>query len=146
MRSSVKSRSKDSDGRAIPHVNALKAACNELGRPDLYKPLTNFLLVNPVLAERNLKYALKQKRFGTAAGVMLYRSRDSEAKEYLEMAARLAKPDSAKQRRIQTFLDNFATVAKIARSSWRKSGKYEKEKREEKARMERRARLRTFRR
>jgi hypothetical protein len=109
------------------HASSLKGACNELGRPDLYAALSSVLILNPRLAEQKLELVLKAARFRTAAGVMLYRSRDAEAEKYFKMALNSVKGGSVRYRRLQTVLSNFPTVAKIARRTWMKSGKYAKE-------------------
>jgi hypothetical protein len=105
-------------------LSSLKQVCEELGRQDLYEPLSWVLNLNIRLPDRNLEYFLKRERYIVAANVMLYEAKIERARGYLEEATRLAKIGSARHRRLTTILANLDTVAKVARRSWEIDGKY----------------------
>jgi nucleotide-binding universal stress UspA family protein len=54
---------------------------------------------------------------------MLYESKVDRAREYFEKALRSTKPGSERQRNLSTVLSNLEAVSKIARRSWKLSGK-----------------------
>jgi hypothetical protein len=107
----------------IENVNALKQACEEFGRNDLYEPLSWIISLRPLWADEYVKEFLREKRYIIAANAMLYESKLAQAKEYFEMALKLTPPDSAMYRHLSTVLANLDAVAKIAKKSWEFDGR-----------------------
>jgi hypothetical protein len=119
-----KSKSALEEKVSAERLGSLKQACEELGRRDLYEPLSWVLNLNIRWLDSNLEYFLKRKRYIVAANVMLYEAKIERARGCLEAATRLAKTGSARHRRLTTILANLDIVAKIARRFWEIEGKY----------------------
>jgi nucleotide-binding universal stress UspA family protein len=81
--------------------------------------------------DKHLDPFLKKGRYEIAANVMLYESKIGLAREYFEKALRLAKPGSQRQRNLTTVLSNLEAVSKIARRTWKLSGKTPTEEKKE---------------
>ena len=107
----------------IEAESSLRRACHEFGRDDLYEPLRWLVSLKPLWLDANLQALLNAKRYVIAANVMLFHSRDIEAREYLQKAMRSITPDSARYRRLSTLLANLNVASKIARRSWELDGK-----------------------
>jgi nucleotide-binding universal stress UspA family protein len=108
-------------------LNSLKQACEEFGRQDLYVPLSRVLDLNIKWLDKNLELFLKKGRYEIAANVMLFESKMDRAREYFEKARRSTKVGSERHRCLAAVLANLDIVSKIARRSWRLSGKYVRE-------------------
>jgi hypothetical protein len=87
------------------------------------------VILNPRLAKKELAFVLKNRRYRTAACVMLYNYDMKGARRYFKAALESASNDAARQR-LTKILKILPTVAKIAQRSWKIAGKYKKEKRE----------------
>jgi hypothetical protein len=108
-------------------ISPLRQACNEFRRPDLYPVLSRAIILNPRLAKSKLAFVVKQRRYRTAACVMLYNYDMKGARRYFQAALKAARNDAARQR-LTKILKSLPTVAKIARRSWKIAGKYKKVK------------------
>jgi tetratricopeptide (TPR) repeat protein len=107
----------------IENVNALKQACEEFRRSDLYEALSWIIILRPHWADENLEAYLKDKRYIIVANAMLYESKLEQAKEYFEKALGSAPPDSAYYHQLSIVLANLEIVSKIAQRSWELDGK-----------------------
>lgn len=70
----------------IKKLNALKKACNEFVRKDLYRPLSYVLNLNIRWLNSNLDQFLKARRYLFAANVMPYQSKTARARMFLKEA------------------------------------------------------------
>jgi hypothetical protein len=103
--------------------NALKQACEEFDRTDLYEPLSWIITLRPQWADENLEAYLNDKRYIIAANAMLYESKLEQAREYFERALQSAPADSAMHRHLSILLANLDVVSKIAQKSWELDGR-----------------------
>ena len=103
--------------------NALKQACEEFHRTDLYEPLSWIITLRPQWADENLEAYLNDKRYIIAANAMLYESKLEQAREYFERALQSAPADSAMHRHLSILLANLDVVSKIAQKSWELDGR-----------------------
>jgi hypothetical protein len=105
------------------NVNALKQACEEFGRSDLYEPLSWIITLRPHWADEYVEGFLKDKRYIVVANAMLYESKSAQAKEYFELALKSTPPGSDRYRDLSIVLANLDAVAKIAKRSWELDGR-----------------------
>ena len=96
----------------------------------LYPILSRVIILNPRIAKRKLAFVLQERRYRTAASVMLYNHDMKGARRYFEAALKGASNDAARER-LTKILKILPTVAKTAQRTWRIAGRYKKEKKRE---------------
>jgi tetratricopeptide (TPR) repeat protein len=109
----------------------LEKVCEDLGRKDLYNPLSWILLLDP----RRLEPIYEQIKRGESvsklssinsleiANILLYREEYDQAREYFEKAS---SEIEIRREHICSVLDNFEDVKKIAKEWWERNDIYKK--------------------
>jgi tetratricopeptide (TPR) repeat protein len=116
----------------VDERKTLEKVCEDLGRKDLYEPLSNILSCDPRKLEpiyEKLKEKIKKGELISSldslhfANSLFYKEEYDQAKEYFEKAYLGIEN---KRKYISLVLNNFEDVKKIAKEWWERNGIYKK--------------------
>jgi hypothetical protein len=124
MRIGFRKTNEEIKAQALQLKNELKQACEEFNRSDLYEALSWTLNLEPRGRDLNhLLTAGTSVQYCIAGNVMLYESKNDQAKRYFEKALELPWSNSGRRTHLTLVIGNFDVASKIARRYWELTGK-----------------------
>jgi hypothetical protein len=124
MRFGFRKKNVEIKAQASQLKDELRQACEEFNRSDLYEALSWTLNLEPRGRDLNqLLTAGTSVQYCIAGNVMLYESKNDEARKYFEKALELPWSNSVRRTHLTLVLGNLDVASKIARRYWELTGK-----------------------